>query len=106
MISIKTSDPTFNAGQPVSINGYLYVPEAVIAARNTRHEAQAELVEALQFARGLLAHSGAESGYCMCGDPTDSHNMGSGHSPVDSHVYEASRFIERIDALLTRIGAA
>jgi hypothetical protein len=77
--------------------------ELVQAFAKHRHEAQAELVEELQFARGLLAHSDAESGYCMCGSPTKTHDMASGHSPLDSHVYEAGRFVERIDALLAKV---
>lgn len=61
-----------------------------------------ELLEALEYARGILAHSGAESGYCMCGDPVESHSFGSGHAPVDSHSYTASQAVERFDALIAR----
>ena len=36
----------------------------------------------------------------MCGDPVDSHTIGSGHAPVDAHVYIAGQAVEKIDAAL------
>ena len=60
----------------------------------------AELEVMLNNAIGILAHSGAESGWCMCGDKVEGHNIGSGHSPVDAHVYAASHFVEEARALL------
>lgn len=59
------------------------------------------LVEALEEARNVLGNSQAESGYCMCGDPVDSHTIGSGHAPVDAHSYMAGQVVEKIDAAFT-----
>ena len=61
-----------------------------------------ELLEALQDALIVLDHSGATSGYCMCGDPIESHGMGSGHSPVDSHSYVADAAITKARAAIAR----
>lgn len=61
-------------------------------------------VEALREARNVLANSGAESGYCMCGDPVAGHTIGSGHAPVDAHVYMASEIIAKIDTALASSG--
>ena len=72
----------------------------VEAATADLRERLAEVEGALRECRDALANSGAESGYCMCGDPVDSHNIGSGHSPVDSHVYYATQLLSKIDALL------
>lgn len=66
--------------------------------------AQDGLVDLLKQARNVLAGSGAESGYCMCGDPVQSHSLGSGHAPVDSHAYYAGRLVEQIDAALASLG--
>lgn len=78
-----------------------------IAAWNTRAPTAAlqEAVAGLEAARSVLAHSGAESGVCMCGDPCEGHNFGSGHSPVDSHQYVSGQVVEQIDAAITRLRA-
>lgn len=70
-----------------------------ILAALRQHE---QMREALVEARNVLANSGAESGYCMCGDPVKSHTIGSGHSPVDSHDYMANSTIKKIDEALNQ----
>lgn len=62
-----------------------------------------QVMAALESARNVLANSGAESGYCMCGDPVEGHSFGSGHSPVDSHAYMAHQIVEQIDEALRAI---
>lgn len=61
-----------------------------------------EMLETLQWVRGFIANSRAESGYCMCGDPVASHDIYSGHSPVDTHLYYAEQVIEKIDTLIAK----
>lgn len=56
------------------------------------------IISLLEQIKNLLSYSDAESGYCMCGDPIESHGYGSGHSPVDSHSYYAMRLVEDINA--------
>jgi len=76
-------------------------------ARSLAAEAQnAKLVEALEKARDFLKNAPIESGYCCCGDIIESHNIGSGHSPVDAVVYAANQHVESIDATLAEINAA
>lgn len=76
-------------------NGWIVDLAALRAA-----EPAADMVGLLLQARSLLANSGAESGYCMCGDPVESHTVSSGHAPVDAHGYMASQLVESIDAAL------
>lgn len=59
-----------------------------------------ELAGALRSAKGILENSGAESGYCMCGDPVASHSIESGHAPVDSHLYAVGQASECYAAAL------
>jgi hypothetical protein len=49
------------------------------------------LREALGKAIDFLETAPLESGFCCCGDLMESHNMGSGHSPVDELSYYANR---------------
>lgn len=70
----------------------------IVRACNSHYE----LLEALGAARNVLANSGAESGYCMCGDPIEGHSFGSGHALVDSHGYMADKVIEQIDAAIAK----
>ncbi len=60
------------------------------------------MAEVLGRALSVLENSGAESGYCMCGDPVAGHLIGSDHSPVDSHMYMAGQLSEDIRAALAK----
>jgi len=76
----------------------------VVMLRHENQSQQAKITELrglLGEARNVLANSGAESGYCMCGDPVEGHNIGSGHSPVDSHSYMAVRLVDKIDTAIS-----
>lgn len=75
------------------------VQAPLLAIQATEARAQG-LVEALEAAQNLLINSGAESGYCCCGDPVSSHSIGSGHSPVDNHVYYAEQCCQNIEQAL------
>lgn len=58
----------------------------------------AEVESALIF----LRTAPLESGVCCCGDAVDSHNMGSGHSPVDELQYHAANLAERLEAAIAK----
>ena len=75
------------------------VQSALLAIQATEARAQG-LVDALEAAQNILINSGAESGYCCCGDPVSSHSIGSGHSPVDNHVYYAEQCCQNIEQAL------
>lgn len=80
-------------------NDHPAVQSALLAIQATEARAQG-LVDALEAAQNLLSNSGAESGYCCCGDPVSSHSIGSGHAPVDSHGYYAEKCCQNIDQAL------
>ena len=60
------------------------------------HE-HSKLVEALDIALQELRETSAETGFCMCGDKVESHNIGSGHSPVDEGSYRRCHIIEVLE---------
>lgn len=62
-----------------------------------------DVVAALESARDILAHSGAENGTCMCGELRGSHDESSGHSFVDSHTYHAGEQVASIDKALAKL---
>jgi hypothetical protein len=66
----------------------------------TRLEQPSGMREALKVARDTLQHLDVESGYCCCGSRVEDHNIGSGHSPVDSDQYAVQQTVEAIDAAL------
>ena len=101
----REASAIYLANSDVLCDRDLEIMETVLVQAFARHrlatEARAQgLVDALEAAQNLLSNSGAESGYCCCGDPVSSHSIGSGHAPVDSHGYYAEKCCQNIDQAL------
>ena len=64
----------------------------------------AQLTELVREMLDNLKHCSLESGCCECGESVSTHNMGSGHSPVDMGWGAADRWIARAEATLADRG--
>lgn len=75
--------------------------DCVVGASTTPPNAEVvRLQAALRMARDFLSHTDFSTGECMCGSSVESHDLGSGHSPVDAGDYQAAGVIEQIDEAL------
>lgn len=54
----------------------------------------AKLVELIGIGALILSEANTSTGICCCGDPVESHNMGSGHGPVDMGDYTAVEWLK------------
>lgn len=63
-------------------------------------ECHTSLRDLLIALREEVLRKDASEGYCVCGDPIDSHSIGSGHSPVDAGDYHVWCLVEEIDKVL------
>lgn len=61
-----------------------------------------ELLAALKATLASLERADTSEGVCCCGDSIESHNILSGHSPVDMGDYYAGKAMQTAEALITK----